>query len=108
MAEIAQHEAALLRRLLDGIGALPHVQRIGTPGRQAPTIWFQVSGLHPDEVARRCAAARVNVWSGHNNAWELAGLLGIRDSGSAVRASLSCYTSAEDIDRLLDILARLA
>jgi selenocysteine lyase/cysteine desulfurase len=104
---VADHEAALLQRLLAGIGALDHVERIGAPARQAPTVWFRVAGLTPDDVARRCAAAEVNVWSGHNYAWELAGLLGIRDSGSAVRASVSCYTSGEDVDRLLDVLATL-
>jgi selenocysteine lyase/cysteine desulfurase len=83
------------------------VQRIGSPARQAPTVWFRVRGMHPDEVAKRCAAERVNVWSGHNYAWELAGFLGIRDSGSAVRAGMSCYTSTEDVDRLLAVLAGL-
>ncbi|HEY6794300.1 MAG TPA: cysteine desulfurase-like protein [Kineosporiaceae bacterium] len=104
---VADHEAALLQRMLAGIGGMDHVERIGSPARLAPTVWFRVRGLDPDEVARRCAAAGVNVWSGHNYAWELAGLLGIRDSGSAVRASVSCYTSGEDVDRLLDVLAGL-
>ncbi len=98
------HEAALLRRLLDGLAGLPHVRRIGSPTRQAPTVWFRVDGSAPDEVAEHCARARVNVWSGHNYAWELAGLLGIRDSGSAVRAGMSCYTDASDVDRLLEAL----
>ena len=105
---VADHEATLLQRLLAGIGALDHVERIGAPARQAPTVWFRVRGLAPDDVARRCAAAGVNVWSGHNYAWELAGLLGIRDSGSAVRAGLSCYSTDEDVDRLLAVLADLA
>lgn len=107
MAAVAEHEAALLARLLDGLAGLDHVQRIGSPARQAPTVWFLVRGHHPDEVAEHCARARVNVWSGHNYAWELAGLLGIRDSGSAVRAGMSCYTTAEDVDRLLTALAGL-
>jgi selenocysteine lyase/cysteine desulfurase len=84
-----------------------HVHRIGSPADPAPTLWFRVQGRHPDDVARHCARARVNVWSGHNYAWELAGLLGIRDSGSAVRAGMSCYTDATDVDRLLDALADL-
>ena len=104
---VADHEAALLQRMLAGFGALDHVERIGTPARQTPTVWFRVAGLTPDDVAQRCAAAQVNVWSGHNYAWELAGLLGIRDSGSAVRASVSCYTTGEDVDRLLGVLATL-
>ena len=105
---VADHEAALLQRLLAGIAGMEHVERLGAPLRQAPTVWFRVRGLSPDDVARRCAGARVNVWSGHNYAWELAGLLGIRDTGSAVRASLSCYTVEEDVDRLLTVLADLA
>ncbi|HYY09600.1 MAG TPA: cysteine desulfurase-like protein [Kineosporiaceae bacterium] len=107
MAAVEEHEAVLLRRLLDGIAGLPHVRRIGSPSEQAPTVWFRVDGHSPAEVAEHCARARVNVWSGHNYAWELAGLLGIRDSGSAVRAGLSCYTDASDVDRLLEALADL-
>ena len=107
MAAVEAHESALLRRLLDGLSDLPHVKRIGDPARQAPTVWFRVDGHHPAQVAEHCAKARVNVWSGHNYAWELAGLLGIRDSGSAVRAGMSCYTHAMDVNRLLEALAEL-
>jgi selenocysteine lyase/cysteine desulfurase len=97
-----------VRRLVAGVGRLGPVERSGAPAVQAPTVWFRVRGLTPDEVAARCAAAHVNVWSGHNYAWELAGLLGIRDSGSAVRASLSVYSTADDVDRLLEVLTGLA
>lgn len=107
MAALEAHECALLARLLDGIDGMEHVQRIGHPARPAPTVWFRVRGLAPDDVARACAAARVNVWSGHNYAWELAGFLGIRESGSAVRAGMSCYTNTEDVDRLLEVLGGL-
>jgi cysteine desulfurase family protein (TIGR01976 family) len=107
MTAVAEYEAALLRRLTDGIGTLEHVSRIGSPARQAPTVWFTVRGHTPDDVALHCAKAQVNVWSGHNYAWELAGLLGIRDTGSAVRAGLSCYSTDEDVDRLLEVLAGL-
>ena len=107
MTAVEAHEATLLRRLVDGIAALPHVHRIGAPSSQAPTVWFRVDGYEPAAVAEECARARVNVWSGHNYAWELAGLLGIRDNGSAVRAGMSCYTEAEDVERLLEVLADL-
>jgi selenocysteine lyase/cysteine desulfurase len=107
MTAVAGHERALFTRLVDGLAGLPGVQRIGHPADPAPTVWFRVSGRTPDEVAEHCARARVNVWSGHNYAWELAGLLGIRDSGSAVRASISCYTDAGDVDRLLEALTDL-
>jgi len=108
MTAVEAHESGLLCRLLDGIAPMVHVERIGAPTRQAPTVWFRVRGMHPDEVAQACARARVNVWSGHNYAWELAGFLGIRESGSAVRAGMSCYTDPSDVDRLLEVLASLA
>ncbi|HET9657601.1 MAG TPA: cysteine desulfurase-like protein [Kineosporiaceae bacterium] len=107
MNAVQAYETALFRRLLDGLAGLDRVHRIGSPARQAPTVWFTVDGLHPDQVAEQCANARVNVWSGHNYAWELAGLLGIRGTGSAVRASVSCYTTVDEIDRLLGVLSAL-
>jgi selenocysteine lyase/cysteine desulfurase len=35
-------------------------------------------------------------------AWELTGLLGVRDSGGGVRAGLVHYNDRSDVDRLLD------
>jgi selenocysteine lyase/cysteine desulfurase len=49
----------------------------------------------------------VNVWNGHNYAWELTGALAIRDAGSAVRAGLVHYNTREDVDRLLEGVAEL-
>src|SRR6266508_1663995 len=59
-------------------------------------------------AAEHLAARKVNVWNGHNYAWELTGALGIRDAGSAVRAGLVHYNDRSDVDRLLDGLAALA
>jgi selenocysteine lyase/cysteine desulfurase len=58
-------------------------------------------------VATALAAADINVWDGHNYAWEITAALGIRDHGSAVRASLDHYTSAEDVARFLEALDSL-
>jgi selenocysteine lyase/cysteine desulfurase len=49
----------------------------------------------------------VNVWSGDNYAYELTTLLGIRSSGSAVRAGLVHYNDRSDVDRLLTGVAEL-
>jgi selenocysteine lyase/cysteine desulfurase len=35
-------------------------------------------------------------------AWELTGLLGVRDSGGGVRAGLVHYNDRDDVDRLLE------
>ena len=48
------------------------------------------------------------MWDGHNYAWELTGVLGIRGHGSAVRAGLVHYNNRADVDRLLAAVAELA
>jgi selenocysteine lyase/cysteine desulfurase len=58
-------------------------------------------------VAAFLAGRQVNVWHGHNYAWEVTSILGIRDSGSAVRAGLVHYNDREDVDRLLAGVAQL-
>jgi selenocysteine lyase/cysteine desulfurase len=49
----------------------------------------------------------VNVWDGHSYAWELTGVLAIRDAGSAVRAGLVHYNTRGEVDRLLAGVAEL-
>jgi cysteine desulfurase family protein (TIGR01976 family) len=107
MSAVQAYERVVFARLTDGLAGLDGVERIGRPADPAPTAWFRVRGLEPDQVAQHCADAQINVWSGHNYAWELAGFLGLRDTGSAVRASISCYTTADEVDRLLTLLASL-
>lgn len=54
------------------------------------------------------AARQVNVGDGDNYAWELAGALGLRDSGGAFRAGLVHYNDQADVDRLLAGVAELS
>src|SRR6266508_4167908 len=102
------HELELFGVLLDGLAALDHLTVYGKPARRTATAYFSVAGHEPRAVAEHLAARKVNVWNGHNYAWELTGALGIRDAGSAVRAGLVHYNDRSDVDRLLDGLAALA
>jgi cysteine desulfurase family protein (TIGR01976 family) len=107
MDAVRAHEERLFSRLLDGLAAVSGVRLIGGAPDRTPTAWFTVEGHTPLAVAEHCAAAGVNVWNGHNYAWELAGLLGIRDAGSAVRAGIVHYNDDSDVDRLLEAVAML-
>jgi cysteine desulfurase family protein (TIGR01976 family) len=107
MAAVEAHESELFAVLLAGLADLEHVEPIGSPARRAATAYFTVRGHSAAEVAEHCARARVNVWAGHMYAWELTGLLGIRETG-AVRAGLVHYNDASDVDALLQALADLA
>jgi cysteine desulfurase family protein (TIGR01976 family) len=108
MAAVEAYETRLFARLLDGLGAMEHVTLYGRAARRAPTAFFTVAGHSPRQVAEHLAARRINVWNGDNYAWELAGVLGLRDSGGAVRAGLVHYNDEADVDRLLAAVGELA
>jgi len=108
MAAVEEYETLLFARMLDGLGAMDHVTLYGRAARRTPTAFFTVAGHTPRQVAGHLAARRVNVWNGDNYAWELAGALGLRDSGGAVRAGLVHYNDEADVDRLLAAVAELA
>jgi cysteine desulfurase family protein (TIGR01976 family) len=108
MAAAHAHEQGLFARLLDGLAAMRGVTLYGKAPRRTATAYFTVEGWTPAQVAAHLAEARVNVWNGHNYAWELTGVLGIRDTGSAVRAGLVHYNDRSDVDRLLASVGELA
>jgi len=107
MAAAERYEQELFAVLLAGLADLPGVTRYGNPARRTATAWFRVAGRTPRAVAEHLASRRINVWDGHNYAWELTGALGIRDTGGAVRAGLVHYNDRSDVDRLLAALAGL-
>lgn len=108
MAAVEEYETRLFARLLDKLDAMEHVTLYGRAARRAPTAFFTVAGHSPRQVAEHLAARRVNVWNGDNYAWELAGVLGLRAGGGAVRAGLVHYNDEADVDRLLAGVAELA
>ena len=108
MAAAQAHEQRLFAVMLDGLAAMRGVTLYGKAPRRTATAYFTVEGWSPVQVAAHLAEARVNVWNGHNYAWELTGVLGIRAGGSAVRAGLVHYNDRSDVDRLLASVAELA
>jgi selenocysteine lyase/cysteine desulfurase len=108
MAAAHDHEQRLFGVLRDGLAAMDKVTLYGDARNRTATVYFNVAGLTPRAVAGHLAERKVNVWNGHNYAWELAGVLGIRDTGSAVRAGLVHYNDRSDVDRLLAAVAELA
>jgi cysteine desulfurase family protein (TIGR01976 family) len=107
MAAAERHEQQLFTVLADGLAAMPHVTLYGQACRRTATAFFTVAGHTPQQAAARLAERKINVWDGHNYAWEVTRVLGIRDSGSAVRAGLVHYNDASDVDRLLTAVADL-
>jgi cysteine desulfurase family protein (TIGR01976 family) len=107
MAAAEAHEQELFRVLLGGLDAMTHVTTYGKAERRTATAYFNVAGHTPRQAAEHLAERKINVWDGDNYAWELTGVLGIRDSGSAVRAGLVHYNDRSDVDRLLSAVSDL-
>jgi cysteine desulfurase family protein (TIGR01976 family) len=108
MTAVQEYEGQLFTDLLGGLEAMEHVTLYGKAPSRTATAYFNVAGHTPADVAAYLAGRGVNVWNGHNYAWELTGALGIRDSGGAVRAGLVHYNDRSEVDRLLTGVAELA
>jgi cysteine desulfurase family protein (TIGR01976 family) len=107
MSAVADYEDALVRRLLDGLGALPAVRCLGAPARRTPTVAFTVDGQAPYDVGAALGARGIAVWSGDYYAYELMVRLGLRDTGGAVRVGAVHYTTIDEIDGFLGALAEV-
>ncbi|MCB9701531.1 MAG: cysteine desulfurase-like protein [Myxococcales bacterium] len=111
-AAIADHEAALCARLLDGLRASPRVRVVGPasadPERRIALVTFTIDGVPSAEVAAHLADAGVALRSGHFYAPRAIAALGLDPAaGGLVRVSLAHYNSEEEIDRALAALAPL-
>jgi cysteine desulfurase family protein (TIGR01976 family) len=107
MTAVQRHEQELFEVLLAGLDSMPHVRTYGRAPSRTATAYFTVAGRTPRQVAEQLASRKINVWDGDNYAWEVTGVLGIRDSGSAVRAGLVHYNDGAEVERLLAAVAEL-
>lgn len=103
---IGSWERALGERFLAGLPASCRLRGVrGLDGR-VPTFAFTVDGLPPGEVASRLGERGFAVWHGNYYALEIMKRLGLEDGG-AVRVGLVHYNTLDEVDRLLEELARL-
>jgi cysteine desulfurase family protein (TIGR01976 family) len=99
---------ALLRRLWTGLQAIDGVTLYGpTPtSARTPTVAFTVEGRSPGAVAQHLANRGVFVSSGDFYATTVVERLGLKDG--LVRAGCACYTTEEEVDRLIKGVADLS
>jgi len=96
-------------RLWSGLREIPEVTVYGPPPHEprTPTISFAVQGMASEDVARALAERAVFVSHGDFYAPTVIARLGHTSDG-IVRAGCACYTTADEVDRLLDGVRRLA
>jgi cysteine desulfurase family protein (TIGR01976 family) len=108
-ASLHQRALAQFTRLWEGLGALPGVTRYGPPPSRprSPTIGFTVRGVDAVDVARSLASAGVFVSHGDFYASTIVAQLGHAVDG-LVRAGCACYTSDDEVERLIAGVAAIA
>jgi cysteine desulfurase family protein (TIGR01976 family) len=99
------HERALGARFLDGLPPSCRLHGPPTMEGRVPTFAITVAGRSPHEVATRLGERGIAVWHGNYYAVEVMGRLGLDDG--AVRVGIVHYTTAAEVDRLLEELAAL-
>jgi cysteine desulfurase family protein (TIGR01976 family) len=102
-AALHERAGAQIRMLWEGLQAIPGVRLHGPPPEQprTPTIGFTVDDVASTEVARRLATRGVYLSHGDFYAHTVVARLGLEPEG-LVRAGCACYTSDDNIQRLLE------
>jgi cysteine desulfurase family protein (TIGR01976 family) len=101
--ELHERSAELTRRLWNGLASINGVRLYGpSPDLpRTPTVSFTVDGVASTEVARRLAASGLFLSHGDFYAATVVERLGLGEEG-LVRAGCACYTTADEIERLIE------
>jgi selenocysteine lyase/cysteine desulfurase len=99
----------LCAQLWNGLTEISGVRCYGPPPGQprTPTVAFTVAGVSSAEVANSLAREAVFASHGHFYATTVIERLGHERDG-VVRAGCACYTTEDEIERLLEGVRRLA
>jgi cysteine desulfurase family protein (TIGR01976 family) len=103
-------EDLLAETLLAFLRDAPDVRIIGKPrvtaGDRVPTISFVVEGVQSDAIVRRIDAEQMGIRFGDFYARHLIEELGLTQYGGVVRVSIAHYNTVEEMQRLVEHLAR--
>jgi cysteine desulfurase family protein (TIGR01976 family) len=104
-----QRNAELTRDLWEGLSSIKGVRLYGPSpdAARTPTIAFTVANVTSTEVARRLAARGLFLSHGDFYAATVVERLGLGEEG-LVRAGCACYTTEEEIQRLVDAVTEIA
>jgi selenocysteine lyase/cysteine desulfurase len=101
-AELCSRGQVLLERMWNGLGSIKGVTIYGPPptAPRTPTVAFTVAGQPADAVSRQLSHQGLFVSSGDFYATTVVERLGVTDG--LVRAGCACYTTEEEVDRLIE------
>jgi len=107
-AAATAHETKLALRFMEGLAAIPEIRLYGISDPtqvhlRVPTFSMTVAGHSVEAVTRVFAAQNIYVWDGSFYAYELAGLLGLREQG-VVRIGFAHYNTLDEVETILEVL----
>jgi len=107
-AEIHSRKKELFKTLWEGLSAVTGVKLYGQnpESNRTPTIAFTVEGFPAKNVAEKLAERGVFTSHGDFYAMTVIEKLGLQNDG-LVRAGCACYTTTEEIERLIDGVRRI-
>jgi cysteine desulfurase family protein (TIGR01976 family) len=107
--ELHRRGAALTGRLWSGLLSIPGVRLYGptTDLPRTPTVAFTIKGVASTEVSRRLATRGLFLSHGDFYAATVVERLGLGAEG-LVRAGCACYTTEDEIDRLIGGVEEIA
>ena len=106
--QLHEHGDALITQLWNGLREIERVRLYGLPpgAARTPTIAFTINDVPSIEVAKNLAERGIFLSHGDFYALTVVERLGLAPDG-LVRAGCACYTTAEEIDRLLGAVGEL-
>jgi selenocysteine lyase/cysteine desulfurase len=109
LSEVHTRSTPLVHRLWSGLASIPGVTLFGPKPNEprTSTVAFTLAGVPSSVVARRLAERGVFLSHGNFYAATVIEKLGLAPEG-LVRAGCACYTTLEEIDRLIDGVRAIA
>jgi cysteine desulfurase/selenocysteine lyase len=105
LAAVERHEHELTAYALERLAELPYVSVLGPPAdRRAGIVSLVVDGVHPHDVAQILDSEGIAVRAGHHCTQPVMDHFGVT---ATTRVSFYLYNLREEVDRLVDGLARV-
>jgi cysteine desulfurase family protein (TIGR01976 family) len=110
---VRAYEFELSRALLKTLGRIPGLRLYGLSDtrrleERVPTFSFTLGDRHPRAVAEALGAENIYAWDGNYYALAVTERLGVEESGGMVRVGAVHYNTLEEVERLGEVLARIA
>ncbi len=109
LEEFEKRGQRLVRKLWEGLAGIPKVKLFGPPPEapRTPTVSFTIQGVSPEEAARKLGEQGLFLSHGDFYAKTVVERLGLAPQG-LIRAGCACYTTEDEVRRLIEAVRKLA